>query len=248
MKTIYMLFVIMFSLSWSASYAIPPNAQAVGNGWACSTGFKRQGQQCNKIYIPPNAKLLGEGWSCIEGFKRVAQQCNRGRAEISYSELANEPQTTKPEGERHALNLKHCLSSNSSTKCDYNLLSPEELTRTKQAERSTNLKACLSGNENSVCQYGLLSSNELIQAKLVRINGASAVNHQRDECYESSVIGTNAFMGNNGEIFKLEDGKLWEIKFGNENLYQYSPEVIICPSQEKLVVNGKSFSVKYVGG
>jgi len=54
-------------------------------------------------------------------------------------------------------------------------------------------------------------------------------------------------MGNNGEIFKLADGSLWEIKYEYEYLYEYYPTVIICPSQGKLVINGKTLNVKQVG-
>ena len=51
-------------------------------------------------------------------------------------------------------------------------------------------------------------------------------------------------MGNNGEIFKLLDGSLWEVLYEYECLYEYIPAVIICPGQEKLLVAGKSLSVK----
>lgn len=31
-------------------------------------------------------------------------------------------------------------------------------------------------------------------------------------CYESSILSPTPFMGNNGEIFKLADGSIWEVK------------------------------------
>ena len=55
-------------------------------------------------------------------------------------------------------------------------------------------------------------------------------------------------MGNDGEIFKLDDGSLWEVKYEYEYMYEYYPNVIICPSKGKLVVDGKSLNVEYVGG
>ena len=61
----------------ASANALPPNAHAVGKGWKCNTGYKLQGQQCNKIFIPPNAVLRGQGWVCKTGFKRAGQQCNR---------------------------------------------------------------------------------------------------------------------------------------------------------------------------
>lgn len=42
-------------------------------------------------------------------------------------------------------------------------------------------------------------------------------------CYESSIVSPSPFMGNNGEIFKLADGSLWEVKFEYEYLYEYLP-------------------------
>jgi hypothetical protein len=48
------------------------------------------------------------------------------------------------------------------------------------------------------------------------------------ECYESSILSPNPFMGNNEEIFKLADGSLWQVKY--EYLCEYYPNVIICPS------------------
>lgn len=67
------------------------------------------------------------------------------------------------------------------------------------------------------------------------------------ECYESSILSPSPFMGNNGEIFKLADGSLWEIKYEYEYLYEYYPKVIICPSREKLVIKGKTLNITQVG-
>jgi len=64
------------------------------------------------------------------------------------------------------------------------------------------------------------------------------------ECYESSILSPSPFMGNNGEIFKLDDGTLWEVKYEYEYLYEYYPSVVICPSKGKLLINGKSLNVE----
>lgn len=53
-------------------------------------------------------------------------------------------------------------------------------------------------------------------------------------------------MGNNGEIVKLSDGSMWEIKYEYEYLYEYYPSVIICPSRGKLMVGKKSLNVQLV--
>jgi hypothetical protein len=68
----------------------------------------------------------------------------------------------------------------------------------------------------------------------------------RGACYESSIVKPTPFMGNDGEIFKLADDSLWEVKY--EYLYEYYPEVIICPSRAKLVIDGTSLNVANVGG
>jgi hypothetical protein len=63
------------------------------------------------------------------------------------------------------------------------------------------------------------------------------------DCYESSIIKPMPFMGNNDEIFQLSDGSMWEVKYSYEYMYAYSPQVIICPSSAKLIVDGKKISV-----
>ena len=77
------IFSLLLSLAFplmllvNTANAIPPNAHVAGSGWNCNTGYKRQGQQCNKIFVPPNAVLRGQGWICKSGFKRRGNQCNR---------------------------------------------------------------------------------------------------------------------------------------------------------------------------
>ncbi len=66
------------------------------------------------------------------------------------------------------------------------------------------------------------------------------------DCYESSIVSPSPFMGNNGEIFKLADGSLWEVKYEYEYLYEYYPSVVICPSRGKLIVGEKSLNVELV--
>ncbi len=67
-------------------------------------------------------------------------------------------------------------------------------------------------------------------------------------CYKSTVLSPSPFMGNNGEIFKLSDGSVWEVKYEYEYMYEYSPSVIICPSRGKLIVGKKSLNVQSISG
>ena len=63
-------------------------------------------------------------------------------------------------------------------------------------------------------------------------------------CYEASIVSPSPFMGNNNEVFKLSDGSIWEVKYEYEYMYEYSPNVIICPAKGKLVINGKQLNVE----
>ncbi len=68
------------------------------------------------------------------------------------------------------------------------------------------------------------------------------------DCYQSSILSPSPFMGNNDEIFKLDDGSVWQVKYEYEYLYEYYPSVIICPSRGKLIVGKKSLNVQPVSG
>jgi hypothetical protein len=62
-------------------------------------------------------------------------------------------------------------------------------------------------------------------------------------CYRSSIVSPTPFMGNNGEVFRLDDGSIWEIKYEYEYLYEYTPDVVICPDKGQLLIKGKSLDV-----
>ncbi|NDH67699.1 MAG: hypothetical protein EBY22_07305 [Gammaproteobacteria bacterium] len=51
-------------------------------------------------------------------------------------------------------------------------------------------------------------------------------------------------MGNNGEIFKLDDGSIWQVKYEYEYLYEYYPAVVVCPSRGKLSIGGRTLNVQ----
>lgn len=65
-------------------------------------------------------------------------------------------------------------------------------------------------------------------------------------CYEATITSPSPFMGNNDEIFKLSDGSIWQVKYEYEYLYEYSPNVIVCPSRGKLAINGKTLNVQSI--
>lgn len=73
-----------------------------------------------------------------------------------------------------------------------------------------------------------------------------ALNANAGKCYESSIQKPVPFMGNDGEIFKLADGSLWEVKYEYEYMYEYYPDVIICPDKGKLIIKDKKLNVEKV--
>lgn len=61
--------------------------------------------------------------------------------------------------------------------------------------------------------------------------------------YEASIMSPTPFMGNNGEVFKLSDGSIWEVKYEYRYMYKYYPWVMVSPSQGKLLIDGKKLNV-----
>nr|GGH95952.1 hypothetical protein GCM10011355_13710 [Aquisalinus luteolus] len=58
----------------------PENAEprANGVGWKCSQGYRREGNECEKIAVPVNASLSidGRGWRCERGYQRDGDECS----------------------------------------------------------------------------------------------------------------------------------------------------------------------------
>jgi hypothetical protein len=67
-------------------------------------------------------------------------------------------------------------------------------------------------------------------------------------CYESQIMKPTPFMGNNDEIFVLADGSIWQVKYEYEYLYEYYPQVTICPQRNLLIVDGKRLNVENISG
>jgi hypothetical protein len=83
---------------------------------------------------------------------------------------------------------------------------------------------------------------------LLAITALLLTHARAQDCFESSIVSPNPFMGNDGEIFKLANGSLWEVKYEYEYLYEYSPQVILCPRKGKLIIKGRKLNVEHVGG
>ena len=66
------------------------------------------------------------------------------------------------------------------------------------------------------------------------------------DCYKSTIKSPAPFLGNHGEIAKLADGSIWEIRFQYEYMYAYYPNVIACPSRGMLIVKDKKLSARAI--
>ena len=69
-----------------------------------------------------------------------------------------------------------------------------------------------------------------------------------EDGYESTIQSPTPFMGNDGEVFKLLDGSVWEVKYEYEYMYEYYPRVVAFPSKGKILVNGKMLNVMQLSG
>ncbi len=67
-----------------------------------------------------------------------------------------------------------------------------------------------------------------------------------DSCYEAAIMSPTPFMGINDEVFRLDDGSVWKVKYEYEYLYEYYPNVVICPASSKLKIDGKELNVARV--
>lgn len=65
-------------------------------------------------------------------------------------------------------------------------------------------------------------------------------------CYETTVQSPRPFLGNTGEIVRLGDGSLWEVKYAYEYLYENQPSVLMCPRNGKLMVRGRAIDVLFI--
>jgi hypothetical protein len=67
-------------------------------------------------------------------------------------------------------------------------------------------------------------------------------------CYKSVIKEPLTFYGNPGDIFTLYDGSRWKVANGGP--YEYIParyrNVLICPSEQVLIVDKRALSVEKV--
>ena len=67
-------------------------------------------------------------------------------------------------------------------------------------------------------------------------------------CYSDYIQAPAPFMGNDGEVLKLGDGSIWQVKYAYEYLYEYYPNVVICPGINKLIIGDVQIDVVPLSG
>lgn len=55
----------------------PPNSYVYGSTWYCNSGYKKAGDECQKIYNPPNSYIYGSSWYCNSGYKKIENSCEK---------------------------------------------------------------------------------------------------------------------------------------------------------------------------
>lgn len=88
-----------------------------------------------------------------------------------------------------------------------------------------------------------------LRAAGVALALALAVNTSAAQsCYQTSVVAPSPFLGNHDEIVQLADGTIWKVLYEYRYLYAYYPQVLVCPGEGKLVVDGTGLNVIPLGG
>jgi hypothetical protein len=62
-------------------------------------------------------------------------------------------------------------------------------------------------------------------------------------CFSSTILTPTPFMGNNDEIFRLADGSIWKVFGSYEYMYEYYPNVTVCPSVGKMMIKNKTIGI-----
>lgn len=86
-----------------------------------------------------------------------------------------------------------------------------------------------------------------LQALSPSLNG-NAIGSFGSNCYTASITKPTPFMGNNGEVFKLSNGSVWEVLYEYEYLYEYYPTITACPDGNFIVLDDKKLSAKPISG
>ncbi|MCU7964153.1 hypothetical protein L5M43_14525 [Shewanella sp. SW36] len=65
-----------------------------------------------------------------------------------------------------------------------------------------------------------------------------------ETCYKTNIQEPTPFNGNGGELIMLADGSIWkDSSYLYLYLYEYYPEVVLCPSEGKMILESHVFHV-----
>ena len=71
-------------------------------------------------------------------------------------------------------------------------------------------------------------------------------NEQNSACYWAKILKPAEFLGNNGDIFALGDGSIWEVTHNNEYRYERYPGLVICPSKNIMIMQERKWEITNV--
>ena len=89
-----------------------------------------------------------------------------------------------------------------------------------------------------------VSDGETVTA--IQSGGGVAAGGRTGRCYKSNIVKPTPFLGNDGEVFALTDGSIWEVRYEYEYLYEYYPTIIACPGRGYIVVGDKQLNAEMI--
>jgi len=57
--------------------SVPRNAWVSGSNWYCNDGFRKAGDECEALNVPANAWVSGSNWYCNDGYRKVGERCEK---------------------------------------------------------------------------------------------------------------------------------------------------------------------------
>jgi hypothetical protein len=95
--------------------------------------------------------------------------------------------------------------------------------------------------------YKVINTDDGESVDAFRSGKKSGSGASSSSCYTSYIQEPTPFNGNGGELIMLTDGSLWkETSYQYLYLYQYNPQVTMCPDKGLMILDSNKFSVTRV--
>ena len=92
--------------------------------------------------------------------------------------------------------------------------------------------------------YKVINTDDGESVEAFRLGKKSGSGASSSSCYASYIQEPTPFNGNGGELIMLADGSLWkETSYQYLYLYQYNPQVTMCPDKGLMILDSNKFSV-----